>query len=256
VYSPAERSELRDALVAAARADERLSGVAVFGSAALGQEDRWSDVDLAFGVTDSEQLSTALAGWTASMYSGHGAVHHVDVMAGDSVYRVFLLSNTLQVDLAFSPAKAFGARGPKFRLLSGSAADWQPAPPTEPQPLIGMGWLHALHARSALARGRRWQAEYMISGVRDHALALACLRYGLATAQGRGVDHLPKPLLTAYEDSLIRSVEIPELQRAFGASVDHLLQEAREADATLADRLAVPVSEIASSIPNDDPERN
>jgi hypothetical protein len=33
-----------------------------------------------------------------------------------------------------------------------------------------MGWLYALHARSSIARGRVWQAEYMISWV-DAGLA-------------------------------------------------------------------------------------
>jgi hypothetical protein len=48
-----------------------------------------------------------------------------------------------------------------------------------PSELIGMGWLYALHARSSIARGRVWQAEYMISGMRDQVLALACLRHRL-----------------------------------------------------------------------------
>ena len=30
------------------------------------------------------------------------------------------------------------------------------------------------------------QAEYMISGMRDHVLALACLRHGVPAVQGRG----------------------------------------------------------------------
>jgi predicted nucleotidyltransferase len=49
VYSPDERDRLRDALVAAARRDERIAGAALTGSASVGAADRWSDVDLAFG---------------------------------------------------------------------------------------------------------------------------------------------------------------------------------------------------------------
>jgi hypothetical protein len=50
-----------------------------------------------------------------------------------------------------------------------------PSPP-DAEAIIGMAWLYALHARSCIARRKLWQAEYMISGIRDNALALACLR--------------------------------------------------------------------------------
>ena len=49
VFTPEERTRLRDALVARARADERITGAALTGSASRGAEDRWSDIDLALG---------------------------------------------------------------------------------------------------------------------------------------------------------------------------------------------------------------
>src|SRR5262245_1488028 len=45
VYTPAEREELRDSLVAAARNDPRITAAALTGSAAAGREDAWSDID-------------------------------------------------------------------------------------------------------------------------------------------------------------------------------------------------------------------
>ena len=44
----AERNGLRAALISAARTDRRITGVALTGSASVGGEDRWSDIDLAF----------------------------------------------------------------------------------------------------------------------------------------------------------------------------------------------------------------
>lgn len=60
-------------------------------------------------------------------------------------------------------------------------------------------------------RGRFWQAEYWISGVRDYALSLACLRRGLPTAHGRGSDNLPPEVLKVFEGALGRSLEPTEL---------------------------------------------
>jgi predicted nucleotidyltransferase len=99
VFTREYRSRLREELIAAARADKRITGAAVTGSSALGSEDAWSDIDLAFGIGEADAMAAAMADWTDLMYREHGAVHHLDVMAGASIYRVFLLANTLQVDL-------------------------------------------------------------------------------------------------------------------------------------------------------------
>lgn len=180
------------------------------------------------------------------MYREHAAVHHVDVTRGVTIYRVFLLASTLQVDLAFWPSAEFGAIAPTFRLLFGTAHQRPPAPAPQAAELIGMGWLYALHARSSMARGRVWQAEYMISGVRDHVLALACLRHQLPAVQGRGMDCLPPEITTALTRTLVCSLDIAELRRAFGLTSEALLVEIEHVDTELASRLASPIRELAS----------
>lgn len=237
MYTPAERSALRDALVAEARADARVAGAALTGSAAVGAEDEWSDIDLALGLSADTNQAAVLADWTTAMYAEHGAVHHTDVWSRGTVYRVFLLDSTLQVDIAFAPADEFGALGPTFQLLFGEAVEQPTWSTPSPVDLIGMGWLYALHARSSIARGKAWQAEYMISGVRDHVLMLMCLRYGVPHSQGRGLHLLPMATTTTVEPTLVRSLDVDELQRAFRASVDVLLEEVALLDAELAVRL-------------------
>jgi hypothetical protein len=245
MYTVAERESLRDALVEAARADERVAGAALTGSAAVGAEDEWSDVDLALGLTPGADQDAVLADWTAVMYSQYGAVHHTDVWSRGTVYRVFLLASTLQVDIAFAPAGEFGALGPTFRLLFGEAVDQPAWGAGDVLSFVGMGWLYALHARSSIARGKVWQAEYMISGVRDHVLMLACLRHGVPHAQGRGLHLLPTATTAPVEATLVRSLDVAELQRAFRAGVDVLLAEIAHVDAELAVRLDQPLRELA-----------
>jgi hypothetical protein len=111
--------------------------------------------------------------------------------------------------------------------------------------IIGMGWLYALHARSSIERGRVWQAEYMISGVRDHVLALACVRHGVAASQGRGVDLLPTEVTEPMAATLVRTPDGMELRRAFRAVTAALLTEIGYADASLAERLTAPLRELA-----------
>src|ERR1022692_2922007 len=245
MFTSEQRDRLRGALISAARTDIRITGIALTGSAALDGEDRWSDIDLAFGVAPDADIIQTISDWTAVMYQDHEAVHHLDLTSRGTVYRVFLLASTLQVDLAFSPAAEFGAVGPTFRLLVGTAAEAVPAPAPDAAHLIGMGWLYALHARSSIARGRVWQAEYMISGVRDHVLALACLRHDVPAVQGRGVDRLPADVTAAVTGALVRSLGLGELSRALAVAIKALLAEIERADPGLARRLRVPNEELS-----------
>ena len=252
MFTPEERTRLRDALVARARADERITGAALTGSASRDAEDRWSDIDLALGVAAGADLDRVMADWTGVLYREHGALDHLDVVSGAVVYRVFLLASTLQVDVAFAPENEFGPTAPTFRLLFWRAADRVPGAPTRAAEaagraaeLIGMAWLYALHARSSLARGRVWQAEYMISGVRDQVLALACVRHGVPAVQGRGMDQLPAEVTAGFAAALVRSVDGAELERAFRAVTESLIAEVGRADAGLAGRLTGVLRELA-----------
>lgn len=237
MFTPEQRTQLRSELLAWAADDKRIASAAVTGSAAAGREDRWSDVDLAFGVADAAQLPEVLSDWTARMYAGNGAVHHLDVTAGAWIYRVFLLANGLQVDLAFVPAAEFRALAPTFQLVFGAAGEPGSFPAPAPGDVAGYGWLYAVHARSCIARGKLWQAELMVSAIRDHGLTLACLRHGLPAAHGRGIDALPAQVLEEWSGSLVRALEPAELERAFAVCVRGLAEEIRRLDSELGERL-------------------
>jgi hypothetical protein len=223
VFTPLERDRLRQDLVNAADADPRVVGAALTGSAALGREDRWSDVDLALSV--DRERDAVVEDWTELLYA-RGAVSHLDVHHGATLFRVFLMSTTLQVDLAFWPPADFGATGPAFRLLFGAANDVPKARPPDRGQLIGLAWLYALHVRSSLARGRVWQALHLINTMRDHVMSLRCLRQGVAAVQGRGLDDLSDA--DEFSGTLALSTEPDELLRAFRALSGLLLAEVED----------------------------
>ena len=245
MFSAEERERLREQLISAAREDGRISGAADLGSAALGQPDAWSDIDLALCLAPEASFETVLEDWTTHLYRDCGVVAHLDVRRGEILYRVFLLENTLQIDISFWPAADFRASGPKFKLLFGTANEPRPAPVPDARDLIGMGWLYALHVRSALARGRRLQAEYMLSGMRNEMLALACRRQGLVAVQGRGMDELPCEFQARVARCFPQSLDHTELGRAFAETTEALLAEIGFADAELAGRLWGVLREMA-----------
>lgn len=219
------RASVRERLIDMAKADPRIPSAAAVGGSAEGERDRWSDLDLTFGV-EGATVEEVLDDWTKNVRREFEAITLFDVSRGATVYRVFLLPGSLQVDLSFTPAVEFGALGPRFKLLFGEAAkrEWPPAMSARQE--FGMAAHHAVRARYCIERGRFWQAEYWTSLVRDHALTLACVRFGLEPSLGRGFDQLPRDIRELAQHALVRSIGAEEQSRALRAGTQLLLHEA------------------------------
>jgi hypothetical protein len=241
VFTVEQRDALRDQVLRLAEDDERVVAGAAVGSLAGDGGDRFSDLDLTFGVADRVPVADVLDDWTRGLVDELGAVHLVDLQRGATTYRVLLFPDALQLDLSMTPASRFRPAGPRFRLLFGETAGDAEAPtprraghlfiatPVVAGDLFGWGVIYALHARACIERGRVWQAEHHVGAVRDHALSLACLHLGLPAAQARGYDDLPAEILARFEDTHVGAVEPGALHGALAASVLALVRGGEEA---------------------------
>jgi hypothetical protein len=238
-FTQQERSAIRTWLLGTANEDPEIVGAGITGSGAIDSEDEWSDIDLALAVPDGTELAPVMDRWTALLGDRFGVVHYWDLPAGERVFRVFLVSNGLEIDLGFMPVSAFGARGPKFHLVFGEATDLGPGAEADIRTLVGMGWHHILHAVACIERGKLGEAEWLTSAARDYALALACARLKLPTLYARGVDQLPSSVRQEFESGLVRSLSPDELRRAVAAVRGLYLREAEAADPSVAERLAM-----------------
>ncbi len=243
MFTVEERDRVGDRLVELAEADERIGAAAIVGSLALGAGDRWSDLDFTFGVVDGVTVTEVLDDWTRAMAEQFDAVTLLDLVVRGTTYRVFLLPRLLQVDLSFSALENFRQGSPRFKLLFGTRKVDYPAPPSAAD-LFGWGVVYARHAYVSIERRRWWEAEHMISGLRDTALTLACLRRDLRTAYGRGFDELPEDVRSRGAAALVGTLEADELRRALAAAVDVLLREA--ADVELAATVEPQLRAVAS----------
>lgn len=189
---------------------------------------------MTFAVADDFPIEEVLADWTRTLVQEFDAAELFDLLAGASLYRVFLLPGCLQFDLSFTPASEFGASGPKFKLLSGVAVQKPQIQPTPAQELFGYAVHHSVRARICIERGRYWQAEYWISGARDYALSLACRRRNLSPFYGRSFDDLPAEVRNRFVEALPTSLQRDALLAALRAAVDGLLQEAIDLQGSIA----------------------
>jgi hypothetical protein len=195
------------------------------GSLALGGGDRWSDLDLTFGVREGIDLTEVLNDWTNDLMSRFDAVHLFDLVTDPATYRVFLLEDYLQLDVSVAPASKFRPTSSQFKLLFGEASDPEYIrPPSRPY-ILGWAVLWARHARICIDREHWWQAEYCIGHLRYHGMELASIRHDLPAHYGKGFDRLPDADRHSFEDAIVRSLARDELRRALTAGVKGLLRE-------------------------------
>lgn len=218
------REEVREKIISKAKGDNRIISAAVIGSYAKGTVDRWSDIDLTFGVNELFTIKELLRSWTDYvLYEFQGLVLF-DVKSGSTIYRVFILPGCLQLDLSFSTASEFGAKGPHFNLLFSKQYEkprLRPQPNENPQlrpeptkELFGYMVHHILRARFCMERNRLWQAQYWIGEARNYALKLACQSRGLNSDYGRGFDDLPHNIQTLFKNTFMGLLSNTEILNA------------------------------------------
>jgi predicted nucleotidyltransferase len=229
VFTVEQRESVRRRVIDLALADPRVVAGAAVGSLATGGGDRWSDLDLTFGVAEGAVIDDVLEDFTREVVADFDAVVLFDLPFESTIYRVFLLPGSLQVDLSFTPASDFGPRGPRWKLLFGEDIEREYTQPPPASEIFGYAVHEAVRARFCIERGRLWQAVYLIDDVRDHAFALASLRRDLEAAYARGVHELPDDVQASFEETLVRSLEPEELLRALRAAVAALQREAGDA---------------------------
>jgi hypothetical protein len=258
VFTVEQREAVRDRVLRLAEEDDRVVAGAAVGSLAVEGGDRFSDLDLTFGVADRVPVIDVLDDWKRTLVDELDAVHLVDLEGGPTTYRVFLLPDALQCDLSMTPAAQFRPAGPRFRLLFGEMAAGKPEVATPaaagalfiPTPVVardifGWGVIYALHARTCIERGRVWQAEHYVGAVRDHGLSLACLRQGPLAVQARGYDDLSAETLARFEHTHVGVAEPAALRAALAGSVLALMREGDEARLPNADAVAQRLADLS-----------
>ena len=162
MFTVEQRDALHVRLLRLAEEDERVVTGAAVGSLAVNDGDRFSDLDLTFGIADHVPVADVLDDWTRMLIDELDAVHLADLVSGQTTYRVFLLPDALQFDLSMAPAARFRPAGPRFRLLFGETAAGESEVPTPPvarnlfiptpsvaRDLFGWGGIYALRARAS-----------------------------------------------------------------------------------------------------------
>src|SRR5205814_268789 len=79
VFTVAQRDDLAQNVLRLADNDDRVVAGAIVGSLAVGGGDRFSDLDLTFGVADPIPITEVLDDWTRALTKDFGAVRLADL---------------------------------------------------------------------------------------------------------------------------------------------------------------------------------
>jgi hypothetical protein len=229
VFTVEDRTRIRAALIEFAERDPRVISGAEVGSLTVDAGDRWSDLDLTFGLAEGIEPTALLDSWTVELAQRWDAVRLFDLAVLPTLYRVFLFPGNLQVDLSATPG-AVARRGPKFRLLFGQAVRDETTPAPVARELYGLCVHHAVRARVSVERGRYWAAEYFIRELRHETMSLAALLRDLPASYARGFHELPSDVTDRAAQSLVRLVDRDELLRALAAAINLFLEVAADLD--------------------------
>src|SRR5437870_12840342 len=87
MFTAEQRDHVRQRVLALAQSDPRVIAGALTGSMAFGGGDRWSDIDVAFGMAAGITPEAILRHWTQLLGREWGVLHHFDVRSGSRAYR-------------------------------------------------------------------------------------------------------------------------------------------------------------------------
>src|SRR2546421_7537135 len=82
VFTVEQRDALREGVLRLAEEDDRVVAGAAVGSLAVDDGDRFSDLDLTFGIADHVPVPEVLDDWTTTLVDELGAVRLADLERG------------------------------------------------------------------------------------------------------------------------------------------------------------------------------
>jgi hypothetical protein len=237
-YSPEYRQATLDRVLAALEADERITGVIIVGSGAVGFDDDYSDIDLCI-VCPDENTQTIYEDWRARFEKLLPVIGCSPVTYGSNSHLYALLLNGfLELDAGFIGVGSLTAKRERWKVAfdrSGKIAEimtrsWEKRKPIDPEreylPRVAGIWHHVLHVGSALRRGQPWKALHYLETIRNRTIELAVLRQGLDIGHFREVDRLPDDVLCDLQTTLPQSTEEAEIIRALEHAADCFFREA------------------------------
>ena len=268
LFSPERRQEILDRILVALRTDNRIAGVLVVGSGAVGFEDAYSDIDLCVVVAAEDDVNAVFREWRTRIEEILPVIHCIEITYGPNNYLyAFLLDGFLELDIGFLCLTNLFAKRERWKIIfdrSGKIEDimrsrWEERAKPDIKDAylsrINGIWHYIIHVVVALKRRQPWRALHYLEVIRNRTVELAGLRMGLETKHFRQVDQMPNEFLTELRRTLVSSTDTVDIMRALKAATRCFFREARFLDKMLGlnigNKLGAKMEEYLKLIEND-----
>ena len=118
LFSPQERQQILERLLVELQSDGRIAGAVVVGSAVIGFEDDYSDIDLTIAIAEGALLKPLFQEWEGRIRALFPVAAHFTAEISDpEVYlHGFLLDNLLELDISFMRLADLFAKRERWRV--------------------------------------------------------------------------------------------------------------------------------------------
>jgi predicted nucleotidyltransferase len=243
VYTHVEREEILNCILTSLKTDERIAGVLIVGSGAVGFDDEYSDIDLSVVVADDNNVHPVFCDYGETIEKLLSIIGHFEVKYGVHSYlHGFLTDNFLEIDIGFVCLSELTARKGRWnvafdrsgRIEEIMQSSWEKRPQKDIKGIylyrINSIWHHIIHVVIALKRNQPWKALHYLERVRNQTFELAGLRMGLEVDNFRQVDPMPEDFLSGLKQTLVISLDANEIMRALRLALKSFFYEAQNLD--------------------------
>jgi predicted nucleotidyltransferase len=246
LFTPEERQRVLENLLNALQTDNRIAGVLIVGSSAVGFEDIYSDIDLSVVVSEKKNVFPVFSEWREKITKLFPVIHCFEATFGPNNFlHGFLLDGFLELDIGFLCLANLSAKRERWKVAfdhSGRIEDimqssWENKPQQDIQAdylsRINSIWHYITHVIIALKRGQPWRAFHYLEVIRNRTIEVAGLRRGLDTGHFRQVDQMPENLLSELQQTLVSNLDAGDIMAALKVATTCFFNEARALDETL-----------------------
>lgn len=239
LFSPADRQQALDEIVAFSKENEHIVALVAVGSGAYGYIDELSDLDFVVAVDDDANTEAVMAYMAAQLRQRLAFVYFKQ--APQWHLQVYVSDQYLEIDIGYGTYTRAAAMRKHWMVLfdkSGTVdermrASWaqQEAAPAGDAygralaECADTAWHHLMHAAVAIKRGQPWRAAAELEITRNAYIGLLGSRYKLDTARGRELDRLPAAMLDGLQRTLVASLKADALWQSLDALTEAIYNE-------------------------------
>jgi predicted nucleotidyltransferase len=236
LFTEHDRFEVSRKLINLLKADNRIEGIVLVGSAAVGYFDEFSDIDLVAVVNLQHSTQEVFEYWKQTIQKVLTPVNYFEVEYNKNNFLAgFLLPGCLEVDFGVVSLNELIAKKERWKVIHDRTGiietrlqkSWGERKIEDPL-LIGLQlssvWHYIIQAVVSIQRNQLWRAKHNLEEVRNRGLRLAGLRHGLVVSHFREIDRLPQDVKEKFEQSIPPVLTAQEIMTSLKATTNCFLK--------------------------------